>query len=138
MAEFYITHWLPWPCCLWFAFVSGCEQLVHAPMHIYRNCLNFLLMDVHGLFNVNVDAPTGSSDRSSLNRSIQLNFYVPNVKLSCKVYLKYTVNWDLGIYMIHISAIAWWDIYHAECPASALFSILTYGSGWLKSPMQDY
>lgn len=54
-----------------FANVSCCTQLVSGPTHQAGNCLDLVLSDAPDVVRVEVKAPLGSSDHSSI--SIQLN-----------------------------------------------------------------
>ena len=53
-----------------FATVSGCDQLVVGPTHARDGILDLLLTDVPDLILVDVVAPIGNSDHSSLSAVI--------------------------------------------------------------------
>lgn len=70
-----------------FSCHSGCK-LVEGPTHFSGNRLDLFFTDIRGLINASVGTPTGSSDHSSINKTFQLKFSVPDFTLSHKDYLK--------------------------------------------------
>ena len=79
-------------CSLFFATVSGCDQLVVGPNHGRGGTLNLLMTDVPGLARVAFIAPIGNSDHSSLLAVISMAQAVPNLYVNRKVSLKQEVN----------------------------------------------
>ena len=78
-----------------FVTVSGCDQLVVGPTHARGGTLDLLMTDVPDLVRVAVVAPIGNSDHSSLSAVISIAQAVPNLCVSCKVFVKHQVNWNI-------------------------------------------
>ena len=74
--------------------VSGCDHLVVGPTLGRGGTLDLLMTDVPDLVRVDVVAPIGNSDRSSLSAVISMAQAVPNLCVSRKVFLKHHVNWN--------------------------------------------
>ena len=77
-----------------FATVCGCNQLVVGPTHARGGTLDLLMTDVPDLVRVDVVAPIGNSDHSSLSAGISMAQAVPNLCVSREVFLKHQANWN--------------------------------------------
>ena len=86
MVGFY-DHEPSWSCRLYFATVSGCDQMVVGRTHARGGTLDLLMTDVPDLVHVAVVAPIGNSDHSSLSAVISMARAVPILCVSRKVFL---------------------------------------------------
>ena len=89
-----------------FATVSGFDQLAICPTHTRGGTLDILMTDVLDLVLVDVVAPIGNSDHSSVSAAISIAQAVPNLCVSRKVFMKHEVNWNTVCGAIQISALA--------------------------------
>ena len=64
---------------LYFATISGCDQLVICPTHVREGSLDLLMMDVPDLVQGTVVASLGNSDQSSLSTAVSMAQAVPNL-----------------------------------------------------------
>ncbi|KAK3894304.1 hypothetical protein Pcinc_001927 [Petrolisthes cinctipes] len=101
-----------------FTNLSGCEQLITGPTHISGNCLDLVLTDVPGVVETIVLAPVGTSDHNSISCKINLEFTVPDITITRKVYLKSRVNWDNVC--DDVTNIQWNHILRSDDPVSSL------------------
>ena len=77
-----------------FRTVSGCDQLVVGLTHASGGILNLLMTNVPDLIRVDVVAPIGNSDHSSLSTVISTAQAVSNLCVSCEIFPKRQVNWN--------------------------------------------
>ena len=80
-----------------FTTVSGCDKLVVGATHAPGGTLDLLMTDVLDLVRVDVVAPMGNSEHSTLSTVISIAQAVPNLCLSSKILLKHQVNWNTVI-----------------------------------------
>lgn len=124
-----------------FANLSGCEQLIDEPTHISGNCLDLVFTDVPGVVETAVLALVGTSDHNAISCQINLQFTVPDITISRKVYLKSQVNWDNVC--DDVTNIQWNHIIRSEDPVSSLNNSLLdilqrrVPSKLIKSRMKD-
>ena len=64
---------------VYFATISGCDQLVVGPTHARGGTLDLLMTDVPDHVGVAVVAPIGNSDHSSLSEVISMTQAVSNL-----------------------------------------------------------
>ena len=76
-----------------FATITGCDQLVTAPLLACGGTLDLPMTDVPDLVWVAVVAPLDHSDHSSLSAAILMALAIPNFCVSWRVLLKHRVNW---------------------------------------------
>ena len=101
-----------------FAIVSVCDQLVDGPTHARGGTLGVLMTDVPDLVWVDVVAPIGNSDHSSLSAVISMAQAVPNLCVSRKVFLKHQVNWNTVCGAIR--ELPWRNIWLSDNPLQVL------------------
>ena len=65
-----------------FATITGCDQLVTAPLLACLGTLDLSMTDVPDLVWVAVVAPLGHSDHSSLSAAISIALAIPNFVLA--------------------------------------------------------
>ena len=80
--------------------------------------LDLLMTDVPHLVRVDVVAPIGNSDNSSLSAVISMTQAVPNLCVSRKVLLKHQVNWNTVCGVLHY--LPWRNIWLADNPVEVL------------------
>ena len=105
-----------------FSNLSGCDQLIVGSTHRSGNCLDLLFTDVRPVVHSSVQAPLGSSDHSVVSFKLTVDFELPNMMFSRKVYLKSRADWP-GI-IRDINNIKWSDIYNSNTRIGALNSSL--------------
>ena len=76
-----------------FTISSGCTQLVHEPTHQDGGVLDLVITDVPDIVNVEVRAPIGTSDHSSLSVTVLTSQSVPDVSYQKDVFLKDAARW---------------------------------------------
>ena len=103
---------------LYFATVSGCDQLVIGPTHARGGTLDLLVTDVPDLVRVAVVAPLGRSDHSSLSIPISMAQAISNLCVSSRVLLKHRVNWSAVCDAIGV--LPWRSIWSADNPVERL------------------
>ena len=101
-----------------FSTVSCCDQLFVGPTHARGGTLDLLMTDVPDLVRVDVIAPIGNSDHSSLSAVISMAQAVPNLCVRRKVFLKHYVNWNTVCGAIH--DLPWHNIFIADNPVEVL------------------
>ena len=101
-----------------FADISGCTQLVDGPTHTAGNRLDLVLTDVPDIVNVEICAPVGSSDHSSLKVSLELRQLNVITTSRREIYLKRNVDWDLV--RTDVRDLPWHNILHSPDPIDAL------------------
>ena len=99
-----------------FAYLFSCIQLINN-QHI--NCLDLLLTVVSGV----LDHILGDSDHSSISFSVKMNFKIPNISFSCKVYFKSRVDWPcVGNDLLNHNRNV---VYKSPNPVSELIKVIT-------------
>ena len=73
---------------------SVCDQIIHNSSHRSGNCLDLIFTDTPGVVAGNVGSPVGTSDHCYVSAIIKIEYAVPDISFSRKIYLKSQADWD--------------------------------------------